>query len=201
VSEPVDLSSSLPADVTHPFLINLAEGEGFLWLIVWDVQGESVHGGYLLRFDPASQSIDGVVSIGQSGLLTVGYGAVWTNDATGHDSVPVRIDAQSLSVQHVEVDEFMPFATGDDRVWFLTHEGQTQEVAGLNPQTLGQTASVAVGTRSDGAFMVGGNGTSPGMSFDPSTRTMWLLREYGSVVRIDLRAPEAPSQTPTSTPS
>ncbi|MDP9224151.1 MAG: hypothetical protein M3P18_09905 [Actinomycetota bacterium] len=192
MSEPVDLSSSLPSDLKHPFLVNLAEGDGFLWLIVWDIQGESVHGGYLLRFDPSSQSIDGAVSIGQSGLLTVGYGAVWTNDASGHDYIPVRIDAQSLSIQHVEVDQFMPFATGDDRVWFLTDDGHTQEVAGLDPQTLGQTTGVAVGTASDGAFMVGGNGTSPGMSFDPSTRTMWLLREDSTVVRIDLADPEPP---------
>jgi streptogramin lyase len=182
----VGLRGALPSDMKDQTMINVTAGEGHLWLVVWDFNGDVAHSGYLLRFDPTLGRVNGRISIGPSSFLAVGYGYVWTNVMTGDSQGAVRIDAASLSVEPIGLSDFVPFAAGDGSVWFLSHVDGQETLGALDPQTTSETESVAVDSSNHGSLVLGGNASASGLSLDPSTHSIWLLSEDGTIFRYDL---------------
>jgi streptogramin lyase len=182
----VGLRDALPSDMKDQTMINVAAGDGYVWLVVWDFNGDVAHSGYLLRFNPTSGRVDGRVSIGPSSFLAVGYGYVWTNMATGDTRGPVRINTTSLDVEPIGLSDFVPFAADAGSVWFLSRVDGQETLGALDPQTLKETESVAVPSKDHGSLVLGGNASASGLSFDPSTRSVWFLSEDGTIFRFDL---------------
>jgi streptogramin lyase len=193
----VGLQDALPSDMKDQTMINVAAGDGYVWLVVWDFNRDVAHSGYLLRFDPTAGRVNGRVSIGPSSFLAVGYGYVWTNQMAGGTQDSVQIDTTSLDVKPIGLQNFVPFAAEAGSVWFLSRVDGQQMLGALDPQTLSETESVAVPSSSHGSLVLGGNASASGLSLDPSTRSLWFLSEEGTIFRFDLLPATGTEETTT----
>lgn len=175
----VPITGDLPeAASDHRFTLDFEVGEGSAWVLSLGIsQGGGISDGFVLRVEPETGRISGVVPVGYSLDLTVGEGAVW---AAHKREGGVRVDATTLHVDSLNLADFEPFAVGDGGVWFLDRGGPGVAVSRLDPETLQVNASVPEPSYPSTVDL------EP--VYDPSSHTIWIPSddEY-NITRVDLR--------------